>query len=96
MNFYNTLLVIVTVNCIEFLQNTLSNCDGEFLHTLLVIVMVSCGEFLKTLLDIVTANCGEFLYVFLAIVTVNCGEFLKHSLRNYDGELRCISKTNSK
>ena len=46
MNFYNTLLVIVTVNCgefiqgirsekivkmncVEFLQYTLSYCDGE-------------------------------------------------------------------
>ena len=44
VNFYNTLLVIVTVNC------------GEFLHTLLVIVTVNCGEFLKLTLS----NCdGE-------------------------------------
>ena len=44
VNFYNTLLVIVTVNC------------GEFLHTLLVLVMVNCGEFLKHTLS----NCdGE-------------------------------------
>ena len=44
MNFYNTLLVIVKVNC------------GEFLHTLLVIVIVNCGEFLKHTLS----NCdGE-------------------------------------
>ena len=44
VNFYNTLLVILTVNC------------GEFLHTLLVLVMVNCGEFLKHTLS----NCdGE-------------------------------------
>ena len=29
VNFYNTLLVIVTVNCGEFLKHTQSNCDGE-------------------------------------------------------------------
>ena len=35
MNFYNALLVILTVNYSEFLQHTLSNFDGEFLkHTL--------------------------------------------------------------
>ena len=53
MNFLNTLLVIVTVNCGEFLKHTLSNCDGEFLkHTL-----SNCdGEFLKHTLS----NCeGE-------------------------------------
>ena len=27
--FYNRLLVILTVNCGEFLQRTLSNFDGE-------------------------------------------------------------------
>ena len=44
VNFYNTLLVILTVNC------------GEFLQTLLVIVTVNCGEFLKHTLS----NCdGE-------------------------------------
>ena len=32
MNFYNTLLVTVTVNCSEFVDHTLSNCDGEFLQ----------------------------------------------------------------
>ena len=29
VNFYNTLLVIVMVNCGEFLKHTQSNCDGE-------------------------------------------------------------------
>ena len=33
VNFYNTLLVIVTVNCGEFLKHTLSN------------LTVDCGEF---------------------------------------------------
>ena len=51
MNFYNTLLVIVTVICSEFLKHTLSNCDSEFavnfLNTFLVIVTVNSGEFLK-------------------------------------------------
>ena len=28
-NLLNTLLVIVTVNCGEFIKHTLSNCDGE-------------------------------------------------------------------
>ena len=53
MNFYNTLLVIVTVNCGEFLKHTLRNCTGEF----------KCHEFLKvdTLLVMVTVNCGGFL-----------------------------------
>ena len=50
MNIYNTLLVIVTVNCGEFIQGIRSekivtvNC-GEFYNTLLVIVKLSCGEF---------------------------------------------------
>ena len=47
--FYNTLMVIVTVNCRKLLQHTLSNCDGEFLvnfyKTLIVISTVDCGEF---------------------------------------------------
>ena len=44
VNFYNTLLVIVTVNCGEFLKHTLSNCDGEFLKH----ILSNCdGEFLK-------------------------------------------------
>ena len=43
---YNTLLVIVTMNC------------GEFLHTLSVIVTVNCGEFLKYTLR---NSDGEFL-----------------------------------
>ena len=44
------------VNCGEFLQHSLSNCNGEFLHTLLVIVTVNYGEFLKHTLS----NCdGE-------------------------------------
>ena len=46
VNFYNTLLVIVTVNW------------GEFLHTLLVIVTVNCGEFLKHTLS----NCDSDLW----------------------------------
>ena len=37
MNFYNTLLVIVTVNCGEFIQGIRSE----------KIVMVYCGEFLQ-------------------------------------------------
>ena len=41
MNFYNTILVTVTVNC------------GEFLHTLFVIVTVNWGEFQKHTLS----NC---------------------------------------
>ena len=48
VNFYNTLLVIVTVNYGEFLKNTLSNCDGK------------CGEFLKHTLSNTTIDCGEF------------------------------------
>ena len=57
MNFYITLLVNVAVNCVEFLKHTLRNCDGEFLHTLLVIVTVN---FYNTLLVILAADCGEF------------------------------------
>ena len=34
VNFYNTLLVISTVNCGEFLQYTLSNFDGDFINGL--------------------------------------------------------------
>ena len=45
MNFYNTLLVIVTVNCGEFLKHSLSNCDGEFLQHALSNLQVDCGEF---------------------------------------------------
>ena len=30
VNFYNTLLVILSVNCSEFLQHTLNNFDGRF------------------------------------------------------------------
>ena len=45
MNFYNTLLVIVTVNCGEFLHILLVIVTVNFLNTLLVIVMVDCGEF---------------------------------------------------
>ena len=39
VNFFNTLLVIGTVNC------------GDFYNTLLVIVMVNCGEFLQHILS---------------------------------------------
>ena len=37
MNFYNTLLVIVTVNCSEFIQGIRSE----------KIVMMNCDEFLQ-------------------------------------------------
>ena len=42
MNFYNTLLVIVTVNCGEFIQGIRSE----------KIVKVSCGEFQQHTLSI--------------------------------------------
>ena len=46
MNFCNTLLVIVTVNCGEFLQHTINN------------VMINCGEFLQHSLS----NCASELW----------------------------------
>ena len=41
MNFYNTLLVIVAVNCGEFIQGIRSE----------KIVTVNCGEFLQHILS---------------------------------------------
>ena len=58
---FDLVLVIVMVNC------------GEFLHTLSVIVTVNCGELLHTPSVIVTVNCSEFLKHTLS----NCdGELL--------------------
>ena len=47
MNIYNTILVIVTVNCGEFIQGIRSEkiVTVNFYNTLLVIVMVNCGDF---------------------------------------------------
>ena len=60
MNFLKTLLVIVTVNCGEFLKHTLSSYDGEFLKHTPIIVTVNCGEFLQHTLSDSTVDCGEF------------------------------------
>ena len=44
VNFYNTLLVIVTMNCVEFLKHTLSNCDGKYIEFLEHVLSNCDGE----------------------------------------------------
>ena len=84
MNFYNTLLVILTVNC------------SEFYHSLLVIWTVYCGEFNQGLRsEKIRWRIIVILYnTLLVILMVNYDEYLQHTL-SLNGDLRWISTTHS-
>ena len=75
MNFYNTLFVISTENC------------GEFLIQLFVIFMVDYGEFHRGLMSVKIGWCIviNFYNKLSVVLTLDRGEFLQNTLCNFDG-----------